>query len=54
MQDGRAAQEVGAGPDAIADLWALRGLPMDQQMRRLPEWRRVRAEWRQAATFVSV
>lgn len=44
----REAQEVGTGPDTIADLWALRALPLDQQMRRLPEWRQVRAEWRDA------
>jgi hypothetical protein len=47
----REAQQVGASADTIADLWALRALPVEQQLRRLPEWRQVRAEWRQAVAL---
>ena len=45
----REGQAAGASPDTIADLWQLRALPLEQQLRRLPEWRQVRAEWRAAA-----
>lgn len=39
------ADRLGAAPDVVADLWAMRALPVDQQMRRLPEWQQMRHEW---------
>jgi hypothetical protein len=44
----RDAERFGAPADCVADLWKLRALPVDRQLRQLPEWLRMRDEWRAA------
>lgn len=44
----RDAAHAGASADVVADVWALRAMPLEQQVNRIPEWRQVRDEWRAA------
>ncbi len=41
----RDAERTGAPAEVVAELWALRGLPIHVQARHLPEWLQMRDEW---------